>query len=47
VVRDQWLIRGVVGTGAALPAVAGLFVAGAVLAQTPTLDLNPGLWEIT
>jgi hypothetical protein len=47
VVRSRWLIRGVVGTGAAFPGIAGLCVAAQGLAQTPTLDLKPSLWEIT
>ena len=45
--RNHWLIRGVLGTGVALPGVVGLCVAGGALAQTSTLDLKPGLWEIT
>src|SRR5580704_3090689 len=43
VLRNQRLIRGVFGTGAAIL----LGVAGAGLAQSPTLDLKPGLWQIT
>jgi hypothetical protein len=43
VLRNQWLIRGGFGAGGAIV----LCVAGAGLAQTPTLDLKPGLWQIT
>jgi hypothetical protein len=43
VLRNQGLICGVLGAGAAIL----LGVAGAGLAQTPTLDLKPGLWQIT
>jgi len=46
VVRDKWCIRGASGSGIFL-AVAGFCVSGVALAQTPTLDLKPGLWQVT
>jgi hypothetical protein len=47
VVRGHRLIRGVPATVGALLSIAGLCAAGAALAQTPALDLKPGLWQIT
>jgi Protein of unknown function (DUF3617) len=44
-VRNHWLIR-VLGA-VVLFGAAAFGVAGAVLAQTPTLGLNPGLWQVT
>lgn len=41
--RNQFRICGVLGTTTA----ALLGIAGSGLAQTPTLDLKPGLWEVT
>ena len=41
--RNHLPIRGVLGLGT----VTLLGVAGAGLAQTPTLDLKPGLWQIS
>ena len=41
--RNQFRICGVLGTATA----AFLGIAGSGLAQTPTLDLKPGLWEVT
>ena len=41
--RNHLRICGVLGTGVATL----LGIAGAALAQTPTLDVKPGLWEIT
>lgn len=44
--RNHRLIRRVPGA-AALFCLVGLGVAGAALAQTPSLDLKPGLWQVT
>jgi hypothetical protein len=40
---DPWLLRGLLAVSIAIPVGAG----GSGMAQAPTLDLKPGLWEIS